>query len=387
MKTVCAQDMCCGCMACFETCHKGAIDIVDSLRAFNAMKNDNCVECGLCERVCPQNNPPISLEPIAWNQGWANEDHIRTKASSGGYASAISYAFVRQGGIVCSCKFESGGFGFKYAKTIDELKGFEGSKYVKSNPKNIYVRLVHLLKDGKRVLFIGLPCQVAGVKNYVGKKLLDNLYTIDLICHGTPSPQVLEKFFNDHSTSLNDISSISFRHKARFAVYKNHKSMVPRGNVDSYTIAFHHGYSYTNNCYECQYAKKTRVSDVTLGDAWGTQLSKLSFRKGVSLALCQTEKGIVLLNMADIEAYDINLDDAIHHNAQLNAPSPRPHNWEAFFNDMKKGVSFDRLVRKYMLKAYLRQVIKYICIKLHIIRWGGEFIKLNIRTISVKIWL
>jgi coenzyme F420-reducing hydrogenase beta subunit len=101
VRTVCEQDMCCGCMACVETCHKDAINVVDSLRAFNAEKNDNCVGCGLCERVCPQNNVPIANNPIAWNQGWAKDEKTRIEASSGGYASAISKAFVKNGGWVC----------------------------------------------------------------------------------------------------------------------------------------------------------------------------------------------------------------------------------------------------------------------------------------------
>jgi coenzyme F420-reducing hydrogenase beta subunit len=140
------------------------------------------------------------------------------------------------------------------------------------------------------------------------------LYTVDLICHGTPSPLVLDKFFNEHGTSLSDIKTISFRHKAGF-VYQGNQSMVPEGNVDSYTIAFHHSYSYTNNCYECQYAKKERISDVTLGDAWGSSLPEFSSGKGISLALCQTEKGVELMRMADILTYDIDLDIAIGHNA------------------------------------------------------------------------
>lgn len=377
MRTVCEQDMCCGCMACVETCHKDAINIVDSLRAFNAVKNDNCVECGLCERVCPQNNTPTANDSIAWNQGWARDEKTRIGASSGGYVSAISKAFVKSGGCVCSCVFENSEFGFKFAKTIEELKGFAGSKYVKSNPKGVYGKLKQMLREGERVLFVGLPCQVAGVKNFVGSKLQDGLYTVDLICHGTPSPLVLDKFFNEHGVSLGDIKAISFRYKVHFAVYKDNQSMVPEGNVDSYTIAFHHSYSYTNNCYECRYAKKERVSDVTLGNAWGSSLSELSSGKGVSLALCQTEKGVELMRMADILTYDIDLDIAIGHNAQLNAPSLKPANWEQFFGDMAKGKTLDRLVKKYMFKAYIRQVVKYICIKLHIVKLGGIVYQIN----------
>lgn len=114
-----------------------------------------------------------------------------------------------------------------------------------------------------------------------------------------------------------------------------------------------------------------------MGDAWGSSLSELSSGKGVSLALCQTEKGVELMRMADILTYDIDLDIAIGHNAQLNAPSLKPANWEQFFGDMAKGKTLDRLVKKYMFKAYIRQVVKYICIKLHIVKLGGIVYQIN----------
>lgn len=376
-RTVCALNMCCGCMACLETCHKSAIEIIDSLNAYNAVKNDNCVNCGLCEKVCPQINSPRFMKPVAWKQGWAKDDYVHMQSSSGGFATAISKAFIRADGIVCSCIFRDGIFGFKFADNLHALEGFPGSKYVKSNPIGVYNQIKKYLSDKRSVLFIGLPCQVAGVKNFVGENLQNGLFTMDIICHGTPSPAVLKKFLKEHGVELDTLKEIGFRHNNRFALNYDGKYIVPNGNVDSYTIAFHHSYSYTNNCYECKYARTDRISDVTLGDAWGSSLPELNNGKGVSLALCQTDKGLQLLKMADITTFDINLDIAISNNAQLNKPSPKPSNWLSFFNDMKEGNSMDKLVRKYIFKAYFRQVVKYLCLQLRIIKRGGVIYQIS----------
>ena len=366
-RTVCASNMCCGCMACLETCHKNAINMVDTLGAFNAVKNNNCIDCGLCEKVCPQNNTVELKEPIYWGQGWTTKDENRASSASGGYAMELARSFIRDGGVVCCCRFDKGEFSFDFAYTEKSLYRFAGSKYVKSNPRGVYSKIKRLLKDSTKVLFIGLPCQVAAVKNFVGGKFLDGLYTVDLICHGTPSSSVLELFLSQYKLKLTDLSDIQFRTKMIYQnYYSGYKGFAPQGTDDYYTLSFLHGLSYTENCYNCKYAQRKRVSDITIGDSWGASFQNNELFKGVSLALVQTERGKDLLQRANVVIKDVDLDFAISNNKQLCHPSTKPSTRDSFLSMLKDGRSFNSAVFKSIKKTCIRQWIKFVFIKIGI---------------------
>ena len=194
MKTVCDIDKCAGCMACVDICPKGAISILDSLKSYNAViDTDKCVGCNMCHKVCQKNQNGSFLKPILWKQGWASDETIRKYSSSGGAATVLAKQFVKDGGIVCSCVFNNGCFVFDFAETVEQVNKFSGSRYIKSDPTGAYKKAKQILRSNKKLLFIGLPCQVSSMKNYTGNP--DNLYTIDLICHGTPSPKILDIYF------------------------------------------------------------------------------------------------------------------------------------------------------------------------------------------------
>lgn len=241
-------------------------------------------------RNYPSLHPASLKKPERWYQGWANDNDLRGLASSGGFAGAIEKAFVEKGGIVYSCVFRDGQFNFESAETVDDLQKFAGSKYVKSNPSGTYKMIKKDLAIGKKVLFTGLPCQVSGLRNVVGEKLSDNLYTIDLICHGTPSVHILNTFLEQHNVAMNELAVLKFRTKGKFGMAydpENIRFIAKRGVLDKYLMAFLCSLMYTDNCYECKYAKLERVSDLTIGDAWGTELTE-EMKQGVSLALSQT---------------------------------------------------------------------------------------------------
>lgn len=369
-KTVCKLNNCTGCMACVDICPKDAIKIVDDLNSYNAVIDFNkCVECDLCNKVCQQNHPIKLQPPVLWYQGWAEDDEIRKNASSGGIASAISNAFFENGGIVCSCVFSNGQFKFQFAENVTEINKFAGSKYVKSNPKGIYLKVKNKLIEGQKVLFIGLPCQVAGLKKFVGEKYLDSLYTVDLICHGTPSPKLLQNFLNQYKVNLSDLNDVRFRVKGKFQISDRFKGIITNGVCDRYSIAFLNSLTYTENCYECNYAKKERVSDITLGDSWGSKIDQKEQLKGVSLVLCQTEKGKRLLDSSKIHLEDVCIENAISNNKQLSHPSIKPKGYEEFFKEIKKGKKLNNLVTKILPKQSIRQDIKEILIKCKIIKY------------------
>lgn len=373
MKTVCQMDDCTGCMACREICPHGAIQIVDNMKALNAViDEEKCVNCNLCRKVCQNNNKVILTHPIMWKQGWASDDAVRATSSSGGVAQAIELAFVKSGGTVCSCIFRSGTFGFSLAETEEEVRKFSGSKYVKSTPYRIYKDVESKLKMGKRVLVVGLPCQIAAIKIYVNEKYQGGLYTIDLICHGTPSPKILEVFLRQYNINLKDLSNIQFRNKNMFAIRENVKYIETKGVLDKYSIAFLNSICYTENCYYCQYAKLERVSDITLGDSWGSNIEAKEQRNGISLILSQTEKGNQLLQLADLELMDVDLDRAITHNHQLEHPSIKPALRDKFFHNIQNNQKFNHVVRTIYPKQCAKQFIKGILIKAKILRGGQE---------------
>ena len=379
MKTVCKLNMCTGCNACTDVCSKSAISLLDTIRNLNAVINENqCIGCGACERVCQQIHPLKLNVPTAWFQGWTDEEESRAKSSSGGFAFHLMRQFVKDGGTVCSCIFKKGKFLYKFADKEEELEDFRGSKYVKSDPKGTYKNIQKLLKAGSSVLFVGLPCHVAGVKRYIGKNYENSLYTIDLICHGSPSVKLLSKFLMERGILIEELRNISFRQKNKFRMTseakerKNVISITPLGVRDRYTIGFLNGLFYTENCYSCPYAGIGRVSDITLGDSWGSELEMTKEgTKGISLALCQTNKGENLLKKSGVHLLGVDLDNAIKANHQLREPSIQPPQRELFFKMIDRGVKINVAIARCFPKTCIRQDVKALLIKLCLIKTGG----------------
>lgn len=378
MRTVCRDNSCTGCMACIGKCKKNAITIKDSIVAYNAViDEDKCVNCGMCEKVCPNNQAVEKRKPIDWKEGWASEN-IRECSSSGGAASAMMKYFVENGGYVAACLFKQGEFVFEITNHVEELINFAGSKYVKSNPIGIYAKVIEKLKSGNKVLFIGLPCQVAAVKNSIAmlpSEIKENLYTVDLICHGSPSPRILSMALEEKGIDIKKLTKIRFRNKTNFGLSsqdggQGYKTLTPAGVQDMYTYAFLTSLDYTENCYSCQYATIERVADVTIGDSWGSDLPQQEQGKGVSLLLCQTDKGVNLVKNSGILLKKVDIDKAIEANHQLRHPSVAPNIREVFFAGLDKG--FYKSVSRCAPKVYYKQKTKEILIRLKVIQGGGK---------------
>lgn len=363
MNTVCDVKMCAGCMACVDICPRNAISVVDDIEYMNAVIDDTlCINCNMCHKVCQKNYPADLRKPQKWLQGWG-EENVRATSSSGGFGQEIMRAMIRNGGAVAACKLKEGEFRFELFEDESRIPEFIGSKYVKSNPIGIYRTVKDTLKNGKKVLFIGLPCQVSAVRNYVNND--KNLYTVDLICHGSPSARLLHKAISEYGYDLTEAKAIYFRTADKFAIETRPISIVPKGVQDRYTMAFLNGLCYTENCYSCHYAQTEHVGDLTIGDSWGTELSG-ELSKGVSLVLCQTEKGKEMLDMMNFNFFDVNLENAIQCNHQLRYPSDLPQAREKFFEDLRKGKSFKQAVFNAYPKICIKQNIKGFLIKMNL---------------------
>lgn len=358
MKNVCNLNMCAGCKLCSDICPSGAITIDDSIKAYNAVIDEvKCLNCNLCHKICPQNNVPKLTTPIQWHQGWSLKSNIREISSSGGLATEISKSFIEHDGEVLTCRFKDGAFVFEFFDDVKNLFAASGSKYVKSDPAGVYKPLLNKLKLGKKILMIALPCQIAAAKAYI--KNHENLYTVDLICHGTPSPKVLEYYLHGKGIEISKFSNIRFRQKSNFTLSDGYVQ-VNKFGIDAYTYAFLKSMIYTESCYSCKYACTARISDMTLGDSWGSELSETEQKKGISLILCQTEKGIELLKMSDVELKQVDLEKATAANGQLKSPSHRHKKREYLLNNIEKGKDFEKIMFRIDPKLLVKNIIKSI---------------------------
>ena len=356
MQTVCEKNKCCGCGACVAACPQQCIAIRDDILAYNAVIDTAaCIHCDLCKKLCPNVSTIKLYEPISWHQGWA-EESIRRMGSSGGAATSIIRSIIISGGYVTACLFREGAFVFDITNDIEKAEEFAGSKYVKSNPVDIYEKVARRLRTDK-VLFIGLPCQVAAMKNYVREN--DRLYTIDLICHGTPSPKLLSGFLKEHGYDINTLENIQFRAKNNFGVIVDGEKLSPGRVIDDYLCAFLSSLSYTENCYSCQFARPQRIADITIGDSWGTEYQEEK-DKGISLAIVQTPKGQEMMDNAVMTWKNVDLSNAIRNNQQLSHPSILPRQREKFMKMIKDGRSFKTAVFRAIPQMIARQKMKRI---------------------------
>lgn len=359
-RIVCDLNQCAGCMACLDICPCNAISIVDRKKKLNAViDTEKCIQCNACHNVCQKNHPAGLREPQEWLQGWGDK-RTRATSSSGGFGQAVMRAALQNGISVAACRFFEGSFKFNLFTNESELTAYIGSKYAKSNPIGIYKKVREKLRKGEKVLFIGLPCQVSSMRNFT--KDHKNLYTIDLICHGTPSIRFLQESMNEYGKCLSDMQEISFRKKDQFLIRCKPDNALLNGIQDCYTRAFLQGLCYTDNCYSCQYACQKRVGDLTIGDSWGTEMLG-ELRKGISLILCQTEKGRELLDIVNFHFFPVDKENSIKMNRQLKHPTVISKKRNVFFSLINNGISFNHAVSMIYPRDFFKQKIKQIMIE------------------------
>lgn len=327
------KGQCCGCNACAEKCPKSCITMEHDERGFLYPKIDatKCVECGHCERVCPFINDNDCAKPTSALAAWTKDYVAASKSSSGGIAFEVGRHIIGQGGVVYGCAFV--GLEARHIRvcTLNDLKRLQGSKYVQSDVRGIFKQVRKDLLEGLPVLFVGTPCQSAGLKRYLGKEY-ENLYRIDLICHGVPSQKMLWEHIRTISKD-DQPDEISFRQGNIFTMtlVKNGET-VYEANVwknpfkDLYYKGFIDCVTYRQSCYECPFASIRRGSDMTIGDFHGLKLPesvKPDQETGLSLVLPTTDKGKDLLAAIDdrINICLRTIEEGVASNPQLSAPS------------------------------------------------------------------
>ena len=361
MTTICEKDKCVGCLACVSSCPVEAVRYEETMGECNAYITDNCIGCNMCKSRCQIVNPPSFRTPIKCFQGWNSDVNVRIKCTSGGVATGIAKSFILNGGKAVLCGFMNNTLGYCLVDKPEAVPSFSGSKYIKASMKGVHQLVLNQIKEGFRVLFIGLPCHVASLYKSLSKSEQRLLYTIDLICHGSPSMEMFNLFMEEYPekfASVKDMNHLRFRDGYNYRISIGNEPLIHRKVLDKYTLAFINSISFTENCYECQYAKLDRVSDLTLGDSWGTELPLDEVTKGVSLILCQSEKGMQLLSETAVELKPVDMSIAQAYNHQLVRASARPPKRSRFMSMLRKGKSFNRSLYSSLFVSCIKQDIK-----------------------------
>lgn len=371
MEQICPMQECTGCAVCANRCPKHCISMV-SAGAFEHLypqiDQKSCIDCGACQNICPALHMVEMRRPVTAYAGWDKNNEEYVTSTSGGAASAFSRWMISQGGCVYGCNMSGMDAGHTRIDNITDLYKLKGSKYVQSTIGDCYRQVLDDLRQGRKVLFIGTPCQVAALKSFVrkGEQLL---YTVDLICHGVPSLAQLKRHVRKITKGIIP-DEIYFRKGSYLLllllngkeIYRN--ELFKQRYEDSYYNAFFDGFSYRESCYHCRYANSKRCSDITIGDFWGLRGElPLAHPHGCSVLLPLTDKGYELLSgISDgFYLFERSVDEAVQGNDQLRHPKSKNRRIELYrflYSVFGDEWAYKLCVLDKVLRMRLRKILK-----------------------------
>lgn len=352
---------CCGCHACASVCARHSITMQEDNEGFlyPVVDTSTCTDCGLCEKVCPVINKDAPRKPLKVYAAKNRDEEIRRQSSSGGIFTPLAEAVIREGGVVFGAKFDKDwDVIHAWTDTIEGIADFRGSKYVQSTIGDTYREVREFLKQGRKVLFSGTPCQIAGLRKFLRKEY-DNLLTVDVVCHGVPSPLVWRKYLeetrknlraerdagkNTVYSSLKDlpvITGISFRDKThgwkKFGFRLRYAASKAAGNSVSISAkdkdrtllqpfpdnVFMKGFLKNlylrPSCYSCAARSGKSGSDISIADFWGVQNYYPEFDddRGIGLVLVNTDKGRKAYEQVNADSIESTYEQGLNHNPCL----------------------------------------------------------------------
>lgn len=339
---------CCGCTACISICPKDCISMSEDKEGFlyPVVDSVKCIDCGLCEKVCPVLHPlKNEAEPLVY-AAINNDESIRMQSSSGGIFTLLAEYVIDRGGVVFGACFDRDwNVVHDYTETKEGLAKFRGSKYVQSNLGNSFSQVKTFLNSGREVLFSGTPCQVAGLKSYL-RKPYSNLLAVDLVCHGVPSPEVWRKYLQEtvcreygikkNKSAVNQcdyISDISFRSKDKGWKKYNIKIIFRNGKFEMmpyfenpYMNVFLSDLSLRPSCYACPAKLYNLQSDITLADFWGVNkiVPYIDDDKGCGLLLVHNKEMMNFLYRLDCELLRQQFDSVVKYNPSMLSAVKKP---------------------------------------------------------------
>lgn len=370
---------CCGCGLCSNICPTDAIQMISDIKGFFYPKinMDKCINCNLCETKCIFNNDDKLHNNVQeYYLTRIKVEDILKKSTSGGLFTAISDYFINDDGVVIGAMFDEH-FVVRHTLALNASNRdkMRGSKYVQSDISDVY-HIIQTYLPTNKVLFVGTPCQVSAIQSYVNLKfrnLKENLITIDIICHGVPSPSL----WHDHLSLLpkrNELINVSCRSKLEgwrsnldVYTYSNHSTITSHDsnkngiNAGKMTELFYKKLSFRESCSNCRFTSMDRVGDFSIGDAWGVEnvQSELDDNKGWSLLFVNTSVAKKILPSISNNLILYPIDDISHYNQpQLNYPIVLGKRYNEFWSDYSK-YGGEYCFKKYTTYGYKNRVIYY----------------------------
>jgi len=377
---------CCGCACCVNICPKQAIHMEEDECGYKypVIDKTKCVNCGLCKKNCKYQKKDKEMYDCKKVYASVTEDSdLIRKSASGGIFANIARNFIKDNGVIYGCAMN-----YKNDELIvehiringeNELIKLQGSKYVQSNIEQSYKSIQNDLKQNKKVLFSGTPCQIDAVREFFKKDNIENLYCIDIICHGVPN----NKMFNEYIKLLEKkykgkVVDFKFRDKTKNwglngCAYIERKDEIIKKIIPSYDSSYYQLFldseTYRENCYQCPYACQKRVGDITIGDYWKVEnehqelikKEKIDINNGVSCILVNNDKGKNLIDKygENIKSFESNFEKVSKHNAQLTRASKVTDSREYILEQYKtKGY---KSVNKYYWKKNFKKIMIKKC--------------------------
>lgn len=375
MNNILKYDDCANCGACYNVCPTNAIRVDENeIYYILHVEEEKCIQCGKCLSVCPVNEKKENISPKKAFGAWHKQTEIVMKSSSGGVFCGLAQKVLEKNGVVYGAAF---GEDYKTVRlcSTDEvsLDALMKSKYVESLVEHSFQDVKEKLHQGRLVLFSGTPCQIHGLKSYL-KTDYKKLICCDFACGGLPSHKIYQEYLMDLENKYQSkVVKVDFRPKThgwnRYAMwieFENGKVYNKLGILDEYYRAFLYGkYSVRDYCTKCSFAEE-HAADITVADFWKYEsMSKLSNQTGISLVLCNTEKGLQLFGdiKNEYEIEEIDLEQASYNLKNVFLDEMQNTKRENFLRDyvsigLKQAVEKQVAIsKKQLLKSNISNII------------------------------
>lgn len=313
---------------------------------------DSCIDCGLCEKVCNELHPFEKQEPLKVLAAINKDETVRLKSSSGGIFHILASRIIAEGGVVFGARFdEDWQVVIDYAEDMKGVEAFMGSKYVQARIENAYKDAKRFLAEGRKVLFSGTPCQVAGLHQFLLKPY-DNLLTVDFVCHGTPSPKVWGMYLEEVAGAQKNVRRIEFRNKKNgwknysFHLEYDKGELLSSYKQNPYMTAFLEDLILRPSCYGCKARGGGSRSDITIADFWGIDsvFPDMNDDKGTGLVFINTPKGRDSIDLTKISCAETSYDTVKPLNPSCYR-SPEVHPKRELFFSRLGNEDLIRLIR------------------------------------------
>lgn len=370
------KHLCCGCSACSQRCPKQCITMQEDSEGFlyPVVNQQQCINCGICEKVCPVINNTKALNPQQVIAAQNKNENQRKESSSGGIFIAVAEKIIEKGGVVFGCDYDNNWETYHHkAETLEELIPLMRSKYIQSRIGNTFNETEQLLKQNRPVLFVGTPCQISGLTRFLHKDY-PNLITLDFICHGAPSPGVWRSYLKENILStltnhdITNISGINFREKDGYGWKKY--GFIIKDKTDTPIISeiatnnlfikgFLSNIYLRPSCYQCPVKGGRSTSDLTIADYWCIDQILPDYYDddiGISSVFINTEKGGKLVAQLNIKSMQASFTDTIEKNKSYYISVNEPRRRSIFFKEMNRGKGFNKALEQYYKKSTLRKL-------------------------------